>query len=334
MQRNRNRRSQRTPVRRPRANASNRSRTAGRVRPGFGPSLRDVHRVPYSMDLYDTVKVNNSVGGKAFGLGSINLRPNSSYRAYMTAIMNQYKDLYEQYRLRRVRVYAMPGKNFTNDLRIVSQVAARVDTDFLPTTSTKTSLGTLLASSNCVVRSLRDNGMTLLADYNPVCQAFDSDAITDGRQFPNNLCWMTMKDGNGNLSFIYNQWTGATVCLMLPDSNWSSGKEPNISLKIRVDMEFRGRTMAAANFAVSDSTIAPPAELTETQAVLRTKLLDGTYHPLDMGGINVANINSSVTDAELVGKKFRDNGTMDNYEIISAESPAGADRIYSANTYE
>lgn len=287
------------------------------------------------MDLYDSLKVNNSVGGKAFGLGAVNLRPNSSYRAYMASIMNQYKDLYEQYRLRRVRIYVMPGKNFTNDLRIVSQVAARVDTDFLPNTSTKTSLGTLLASSNCVVRSLRDNGMTLVADYNPICQAFDSDAITDGRQFPNNLCWMTMKDGNGNISYIYNQWTGATVALMLPDSQWASGKEPQISMKIRVDMEFRGRTMAAANFAVGDSTISPPADLSETQELLRTKLLNGTYTPLDMGSINVANINSSVTDAELIDKTFRDNtpNPTVNYKIVSASSPTGADRVYSANSY-
>lgn len=333
-QRNNNRARRRpAPRRQNRANTRNNPGRNRIINPN-GISHRDLVQQKKVFTTFSRLGVVNESQGLSFGLGLLNLRPNTSYNSYFTQLLDTYAETYEQYRLTRIRVYVTPGANFTNDIRIKSQVVSRVDTDGGVMPSTPSGLADLLAATNTTVRMLPDARSLLVADYQPICQAVDNnESTTDGRQLPPSLQWMALKDLNGGKAYPYHQWLGCHIAIMTPAANYSTTTAPAISIKIVADMQVRGRIMKGVSLVNTDITEPKPDELVESQAALRTKLLDGTYFPLDFGTINIANIDSSVTDSELIGCKFRVQADMIKYEIASATTVGNA-RTYGANSYD
>lgn len=309
-------------------------RNNGRPSQANGVSRRDFTVQRKVFTTYERVKLVNANNGLAFGIGFVNLRPNTNYNPYFSQLVETYGKTYEQYRLSRVRIYATPGKNMTNDVRIKSQVACRVDTDGQQMASSSEHLANILACTNTTIRMLPDARSVLLCDYNPICQALSpSESSPDGRQLPSRLQWLAIKDLNSQNLYQYHQWFGAQIALMIPDQSWNVNDVPHLSLKISVDIEFRGRVMNGVSLTVGDLTSPKPDEVTGTQADLRTNLLNGSYFPIDTQGINVANINGSVTDEELIGLKYRRQSDMILFEINNADTPAIGDRTFGANSY-
>jgi len=245
-----------------RRNNNNRSSRNGRVRNGTTQGVTSGSRADTTVQrkavqMYRSLAVNDSSGGTAYGLGNINIQPNAS-APYLAEVLKVYKNTYEQYRIRRVRVYATPGKNFTNDIRIKTQIACRVDRDNLPVTTGPSGLGLLLGSANSTVKTLTERGNVIIADFNPVCQAFESGAsTTDGRQLPNSLQWF------GVVNYDRHAWKGACCAIITPDEGYLPTVTPTVNLRIRLDLEFRGRIIAQARFASQDITIPIPPPIPE-----------------------------------------------------------------------
>jgi hypothetical protein len=226
--------------------------------------------------------------------------------------------MYEQYRIRRVRIYAYPGAHMTNDLRIKAKVLARVDRDNFKPYSAKATLGFVASATNTVTKMLPDCRKQLIADYQPICKPFlPGGAISDGRQLPNPLSWMAIRDVNSNYRFVYDEWLGCQMALLLPDENFPPEAAPEIALQVRVDVQFRGRVYNNIDYTVTDLTQPKPSDVSDTQDHLRNALLTGVYFPMSgFENINIANIGTDPT-IDATGCQYRDQATQNIYEIVS-----------------
>jgi hypothetical protein len=179
----------------------------------------------------------------AFGLDNVNF---SGAAETLSSILNEYSAQYEQYRIRRVRVRAQVGKGFTNDRRIQTFVAARVDVDNQLSGSTPQNVNSLLNAENTVVKTFTERGNVLLGDFRPQMRAFATVSLPI---LPNQLNWYPIKDR------LNHDWKGMTVAYLIPEPTLA----PNtlgITLMCEIEIEFRGRitTPSAFNLTVINST--------------------------------------------------------------------------------
>jgi hypothetical protein len=145
--------------------------------------------------------------------------------------------------------------------------------------------------------------------------------MSDGRQLPNNLSWMALRDVNSNLRFEYDEWLGAVIALLTPDESYTPQNAPQISLQIRLDIQFRGRVFNQAVYETQSLTQAPPSDIYGTMEQMRNSFLTGEYFPLEgFDTINVANIGHDLS-INAVGYKFRINSTGKIYTVDTWNNP-------------
>jgi len=79
----------------------------------------------------------------------------------------------------------------------------------------------------------------------------------------------------------------------------------------------------------NEAPVIPPSyDLSGTELELKNNLLTGVYFPVDLLGISIGNIGSTVTGNQLLGIKFRVQATMKYYEIVHAQGGS-----FDANEY-
>jgi len=315
--------------RRPNRGRNRANRVSVGVRTGNGPSRADTAINRRTLKLYGRLAVANTTSGIAFGLGSFAFKADASQH-FANEYIKSMAGHYEQYRVRRIRVYAAPGANMTNDIRIKTVLMARVDPDEFPGGSTASNLGLLTASSNTVSKKLNDSVEgTLLADFNPICHPYKAGSSTsDGRMLPNNLSWMMLRDGNDQYRYHLDEWRGCYMALTIPDGSDVS-TQVKVQLRFRIDLEFRGRQVHGASFTSLNITEPKPVEFTDSLVNLRNGFLTGQYQPIDgWTTINVANIGTSVLGPDLIDCTYRRNSDSVYYKIIT-----GDDTEYGAEVY-
>jgi hypothetical protein len=294
----------------------NRSARNGRSRNQNGASHFDGWTQSRTINIAKTIHTINTADDVAFGIGNVKFVPTVTDQPFLNSILNEAADMYEQYRIRRVRIYATPGKNFTNDIRIKTKVLARVDRDNFKPYSSANALGVLSSSSNTVTKLLPDCAKVLLCDFNPVCKPYlPGQSTSDGRQLPPTLSWMALRDVNSNKRFSYDEWLGATIGLVTPDESYQPTTSPTIALTIRLDIQFRGRIFNTVSYSSSSITLTKPSEITGSMSDMKNSFLTGAYHPLDgFATINVANIGTDLS-INALGYKFRINATNIIYVV-------------------
>jgi hypothetical protein len=305
---NNRRRNRNTPPRRRRANNN------------YGPSRADTVVQAKELTLYGKLAIANTVSGLAYGIGRYKFSADSS-QTFAHSYMETMADQYEQYRVKRIRIFGMPGSYMTNDIRLKSEVLCRVDPDSFSPGSTASNLGLLAAASNTVTRRLNDSvAGTLIADYQPVCHPYQGGASqSDGRVLPNSLSWMMLRDTNSTIRFHLDEWKGAQLALTMPDEGFSN--YPHMQLRFKVDIEFRGRQIHGASYVIQNLTDPKPNDVEEELSLLRTWFLTGEIHPLSgWETVNVANIGISVFGPELIGKTYRVNANTTFFEITSGDA--------------
>jgi hypothetical protein len=264
-------------------------------------------------------------GAVRYGIGNVTVLPSNTDNLFAAELLDEMALTYEQYRIARMRVYVNPGAHMTNDTRLRTQVAARVDCDNMPSVSTPLTLGSILSSANTCVRTLRSDNPILVADWNPNCKHTNS---SDQRIFTNNQQWHALHD------YGHHEWVGATVAVFTPDFTQFTTNVPKVNVRVRLDFQFRGRITTGSAFELKSIDIPappPPHDLTESQAVLKTKLLTGVYVPINFP-VSIGNIDTpSVSDADLIDCTFRRAADSMNFRIAAASSPPTG-RIYAAVT--
>jgi hypothetical protein len=314
---NNNRRNNRNPRRRNRGgNASTNN--------ALGVSRSDNLIQRRSIATWKRVAVNNASNGNAFGIGNVSINHDNG-QSYLKSFLSHMANIYEQYRVRRVRVYAVPGDNFTNTLRMRSTVLSRVDRDAFKPGSTTTTLGYLSASSNTKMSMLSDLRPTKLGDFQPCCHPYKAgESQSDGRIMPN-VTWMSLRDDNSNLRFHLDEWHGMQVALIVAGFNGIPTNAPTLGLRICVDYEFRGRAITDMTYSpvnvTMENDIPVTYDLTQSLSDLKSGILTGSITNLSSGfsSINVGNIwgapeSSSIN---LLGETFRLNSQTYRIDVYS-----------------
>lgn len=210
-----------------------RSRRLQRVRNGItqngaGTSHQDSVSQVRKFQIFSTLPFENASSDYAFGLMNFNIQGNESP---FKPILKAYGGLYEQYRVKRVRIRAQVGKGYNNDKRLQTIVGARVDVDRQPQNVTIQNVQQVNCSENTVIRTFTEKGNILLADYRPQCR----DATTASLPIlPNSLQFYPITDADSHT------WKGTTATCMIPDPSIAANSLA-ITLIAEVDVEFRGR---------------------------------------------------------------------------------------------
>jgi hypothetical protein len=147
----------------------------------------------------------NATTNYAFGLDNINFVGSEET---LSSILTEYSAQYEQYRIRRVKLRAQVGKGFTNDHRIKTFIAARVDVDNQLVGATPANVNSLLNAENACVKTFTERGNVLLADFRPVVRSVNQ---VSHPILPSQLQWYPIKDKD------FHSWKGATCAFLIPE---------------------------------------------------------------------------------------------------------------------
>lgn len=245
-----------------------------------GVGHRDLVRQSKKWLLFSNVNFSNVTGGFAYGYRNVNISTGNSGIAnnVFSQLMTTAALTYEEYRIRRVTVFAQPGQGYTNDNRIKSSIFARVDVNNQNTAVTTESLNQLICSESSVNRTFTERSNIKLVDFKPICYTADSPA----RPILNSaLQWYDLSERDSHL------WRGATVGPVIPEPNLT----PNslaVTLWVDVEIEFRTRSPDFANFSafnlasiqprnarqidgpVEDNVESPDEEISKSEDVLKS----------------------------------------------------------------
>lgn len=307
----------------PRRNARlSRNRTGIAQNPSAASRLDNVPQVR-KFQIFGSVPISNASTDYALGLSNFNI---DASHAPMANFLKQYAGLYEQYRIRKISVRAQVGKGFTNDLRLKTILGARVCLTNQLQGATLSHIQAINASENTSIKTLTERGNVMLATYRPRMRKRVGGVSADDPMLPSRLQWYP-------ISYAYDHlWTGATVTLMIPDTNIGPN-EVAITIIQEVVVEFRGRITNELDFVTETINAGPdnlpPADfdLVESHEDLRTKMLSGAYFPMTSDWPNIGNIGFSVAPAEIVGRKFRIQSNQEIFTIVEYnETTYGANK--------
>lgn len=197
--------------------------------------------------LFGEVPLSNASGPFAFGYRDVNISVgNAGWSAVNYApLMNSMAANYEEYRVRRVHLFAQPATGYTNDDRIKSSVFARVDVNSQPTAATVANLQTLINAECAVNRTFTEKSNVKLVDYAPICYSSGSTGASSRPLLPTSMQWYNIDERAAHV------WRGATIAPLLLDATATNKR---ITVWASVEMEFRSR-----RYDFNTTTVAFPA---------------------------------------------------------------------------
>jgi len=217
--------------------------------------------------LFTSVPLSNSTAAFSYGYSNINLNINTGVAAsvYDTLLSTQALT-YEEYRVRRVTIYAQPGIGYTNDRRIKSSIFARVDVNSQPTTATADNLNSLVCAESAVNRTFTERSNVRLADFAPICYSSGGSGASSRPILPNNNQWYNIDERDSHL------WRGATVAPIVTETGLQPG-DLGITCWVSVEVDFRSRrpdfgsiTLRALDLPNPDAYPGPVTDIKEEEA--------------------------------------------------------------------
>jgi hypothetical protein len=264
-----------------------------------GVSHLDNTRAVRKFMIFARCELENANSEYAYGITGFNV---SGTGTPLSDLLDDYGRVFEQYRVRRVRIRALPGRGFTNALRLKTFVASRVDVDHQDTSSTISNLKSLINAENSVIKTMIEKGNILLADFQPQCRVNTTASLPI---LPNRLQFYPVADYETHI------WKGAIIGAFHPEVNSQTGT--SITLSAEVEVEFRGRVTAPHLYTTEhlNQTAPPPTpDLTGTLDELRNRLLTGQYVPIGTTWPSIGNIGHTVTSSEMLDQRFRESSTQ------------------------
>jgi len=212
------------------------ARRLGRgLQSGTGVAHRDMVRQAKKWMLYTSVPYSNTSGTFAYGLQNINISTGTAgiANAVYSRLMSTAALTYEEYRVRRVQVFAQPGTGYTNDLRIKSSLFGRVDVNSQPTVTNIDNLNSVICSESSVNRTFTERSNVKILEYRPICYSSGSTGASSRPILTSQLQWYNIEERSSHI------WRGATVCPVIPENNI----QPNtLSVTVWADVEIEFRT--------------------------------------------------------------------------------------------
>lgn len=222
------------------------------VQNGHGVSHRDLVPQARKFTAFNTCSIENTNGEFAFGIAQFSAFPTATNA--LGASLASYVPDYEEYKIRRIRVRAIPGKGMTNDYRIQTIIAARVDTNFVDTATTFANLQSLVNCENTVIKTFADHTNILICDVKPVCFQGTSASAAAIPTLPNEDQWYRTTD------YLQHVWRAGVAAVIIPD-NSIQPNQIRLNLILEIDVDFRGRVQAAAQYTASRTLSTIPRSL-------------------------------------------------------------------------
>ena len=269
------------------------------VQNAAGVSHLDNARAVRKFMIFTKCELDNANSEYAYGVTAFNV---SGTGTPLSDLLDDYSRVFEQYRIRRVKVRALPGRGFTNSLRLKTFVASRVDVDHQEASSNIAGLKSLINAENSVVKTMIEKGNILMADFQPQCRVNTTASMP---LLPNRLQFYPIGD------YPSHVWKGAIVGAFHPETNTQTGT--SITLSAEVEVEFRGRVTSTALYTTEHlNQSAPPVipDLTGALDELRTRLLSGAYVPLGATWPSIGNIGHTVQAEDILDKRFRETSSQ------------------------
>lgn len=221
----------------------------------FGVSHRDIVPQSRKFTALNQCSIENTNGEYAFGIAQFSGFPQPTNSLGLS--LNSHVGDYEEYRIRRIRVRAVPGKGMSNDRRIQAIIVSRVDTGFVDTNITWANMQSLVNCENSVIKTFAASTNILVADVKPVCFQGTTASASQIPTLPNKDQWYRLKD-------CYNHvWRAGVVGLLIPDNNLQPN-EVRLNLILEVDVDFRGRIQSASQYTSSSLLSAQPVKSMST----------------------------------------------------------------------
>lgn len=223
------------------------ARRLGRgLQSGVGVAHRDMVRQAKKWMLYTSVPFSNTSGTFAYGLENINISVTTAgiANAVYARLMSTAALTYEEYRVRRVQVYAQPGTGYTNDLRIKSSLFGRVDVNSQPTVTNIDNLNSVICSESSVNRTFTERSNVKILEYRPICYSSGSTGASSRPILTSQLQWYNIEERSSHV------WRGATVCPVVPESSIQPNTL-NVTVWADVEIEFRTRRPDFAAFQLT-----------------------------------------------------------------------------------
>lgn len=230
-----------------------------------GVSHRDMVPQVRKFVNYNALNISNAAGDFAIGLTSFVVTPVPNNT--IGDLIKSMGRIYEQYRIRRIRIRAQVGKGYNNDLRLKTILAARVDVDNQDTASTPQNFKSLVNAENSVVKTFTERGNILVADYRPIM--FDTNFTSNDTQpiLGSNQQWYRI------IGADKHQWRGAVLGAAIPDTSIQPGAV-SITLWQEIDIEFRGRIQEPGTFTTSNLIDRPVPEVNDPFLVEKALTVD------------------------------------------------------------
>jgi hypothetical protein len=191
----------------------------------------------------------------SYGLSNINISTTTAgiASAVYANLMENAALNYEEYRIRRVTVFAQPGNGYTNDRRIKSSVFARVDVNSQPTAATINNLNSVICAESTVNRTFTERSNIKLVDYQPICYSSGGSGASSRPILGNAMQWYNIDERSAHI------WRGATICPLITETGLQPGTLSQ-TIWVDVEVEFRSRRPDVTNFAsLSREDNIPPA---------------------------------------------------------------------------
>jgi len=200
-----------------------------------GVSHRDMVVQRKKWMLFESVPFSNAGPSFSYGLANLNLNTSTgvAFSVYNRLMATQALT-YEEYRVRRVTVYAQPGVGYTNDRRIKSSIFSRVDVNSQPTAASLDNLNSVICSESSVNKTFSERSNVKLADYAPICYSTGGSGSGSRPILPSRDQWYNIDERPNHL------WRGATVCPIITELLLSPG-DLAMTLWVSVELDFRSR---------------------------------------------------------------------------------------------
>jgi len=230
-----------------------------------GVSHRDMVPQARKFVNYNALNISNATGDFAIGLTSFVVTPVAN--STIGDLIKSMGRIYEQYRIRRIRIRAQVGKGYNNDLRLKTILASRVDVDNQDTASTAQNFKALVNAENSVVKTFTERGNILVADYRPIM--FDRVYSSNDTQpvLTSNQQWYRIIGAENH------QWRGAVLGAAIPDTTIQPSSV-SITLWQEIDIEFRGRIQEPSTFTTTNLIDRPVPDINDPILVEKALTVD------------------------------------------------------------
>jgi len=184
-------------------------------------------------------------GGTAYNMVPLWFDPNTELTDELKALAQ----VYEQYCVHRMEVYATLGKGFDAGNKFKLELFSRVDTGSAPATPSLAAYFSVLSGQNTTLHTFNERGRVKIADVRPQFLGYGTPTAYQ-MMLPNTLQWFELNPAY----FSQMLFRGVTIASAIPDETIAPASL-SVQLTVAVTFKFRGRVISNKAYPTTMSMV-------------------------------------------------------------------------------